>query len=257
MIWLILFLLIVVLVVYAVFFLFFKLIWILFKKNRNLWPLILAGISTILSGLLMVGLIAWGISRIVAPFRPLQQRIVTQPEPVYGTHTYIDPDYHFTFQFHDGMDFSEWITWFTPKIKVGIDTNEFKKDAAGRSIKGTGVYVILIYQTENINSQQPFQQLEEFLEENARISVSQHTPLVIDGQPAYYVTGTAYTNRGPLPFWGQALYQNNAIIYTLAIEDSRLQRTSHPAQAIVQSLRPYPTPADTQLQTEQKSETAD
>ena len=43
--------------IYGLFFLFFKLIWLLFKKHKNKWPLILAGISTFISCLLVAGLI--------------------------------------------------------------------------------------------------------------------------------------------------------------------------------------------------------
>ena len=39
-----------VVAVYAVFFLLFKIIWMILKKSSNKWPLILAGVATVLLG---------------------------------------------------------------------------------------------------------------------------------------------------------------------------------------------------------------
>ena len=60
--------------VYAVFFLLFKVLWIILKKSSNKWPLILAGISTVLFGIAAVGTLAWGTYKIISPFRGMIER---------------------------------------------------------------------------------------------------------------------------------------------------------------------------------------
>ena len=56
---LIILLLVAAVAVYAVFFLLFKVIWIILKKSSNKWPLILAGICTILFSGAVIGTAAW------------------------------------------------------------------------------------------------------------------------------------------------------------------------------------------------------
>ena len=132
---LLLFLLLGLLAVYAVFFLFFKVIWKLCKKDRNKWPLILAGICTALLTACVIGAAVWGVYKVMEPLRPIQQRLAAHPQPIYGTRTYKDPVYPLSFQISDGMDFSEWISLSDVKVKLGINTNLFRKDAKGHSIK--------------------------------------------------------------------------------------------------------------------------
>jgi len=243
---LIVFFLIVVLAVYAVFFLFFKLIWILFKRNKNTWPLVLAGVSTVLCGVALVGAAMWGVHKIMQPFRPLQQRILQDPQPVYGVRTYTDPVYHFTVQLPDGMDYSEWISLAGAELKLGINTNLFKKDASGNEIKGPVVLSAFIRQTNGVDTQNPFGSLQaELTRENTdrRLKVDESTALTLAGQPAFYASGTLYTNRGPLPMWMQAIYQDGAIIYVLSTEVADRENTPGTAHALVSSLQPVTQPA--------------
>ncbi len=241
MINLLIFLLFVLAAVYGLFFLFFKVIWLLFKKHKNKWPLILAGVSTVLSGALLAMLIWWGISLIISPFLPMRQRIADNPQPIYGVHTYTDPQYAFTLQMPDGMDYSEWISFEGVAFKLGINTNLFKKDEAGKEITGPVVLSALIRQTQNIDEKQPFAILEQELAQaaqNRRLDIQTASALTIDGHPAYYLSGIAYTDKGPLPVWMQALYQNGAIIYAMSLEISDKKITQSDAQALVSSLRP-------------------
>ena len=238
---LVLFLLLVIAAVYGVFFLIFKGIWLLLKKHANKWPLILAAISTVLSGLMLVGLILWGIGTILKPFRPMQQRWQQNPQPIYGVRTYTDPVYHFTLQLPDGMDYSEWMDFDGMSLKLGINTNLFKKDASGEKIQGPVVLSMLLRQTKNIQPEQPFAGLEEELRQQSnqrRLDLQQNFALTIDGYPAYYATGTAYSNRGPVPFWLQAIYQDGAIIYAVSTQINDKQNTGEAAQMIVSSLHP-------------------
>lgn len=242
---LIVLLLVTVAVVYAVFFLFFKVIWLIFKKDRNKWPFILAGISTVLSGVLLACLIGWGISKIFHPFRPMQARIAQNPAPVYGLHTYTDPAYPFMLQLPDGVDYSEWITFPGVEIKLGINTNLFKKDAAGKDIKSPGIISALVRQSRDINREQPFARLEQELakaQADRRFDLQEMHPETVDGQPAYYISGIVYSNRGPVPVWMRAILDGDAIVYVFASEISEGNGTTV-AQELVQSLRPSQTDA--------------
>lgn len=244
---LILFLLFVIAVVYGVFFLFFKVIWILFKKSKNTWPLILAGISTLLSGLLLVGLTAWGVSVVVKPFLPLKQRIEANPQPTYGVQTYVDPTGQFSLQLPNGMDYAEWMSFQDADIKLGIDTNMFKKDKAGQPIKTTGLMSMLIRQTKHINPENPFEKLNKELSsasKNKQIELKQFHPIELDGRPGYYAQGIGYSNRGPIPMWLQAVYVPDAIIYVFAFEfNQETDPSSALAQQLVTSLKPASAPA--------------
>lgn len=241
MINLLIFLLFVLAVVYGLFFLFFKVIWLLFKKHANKWPLILAGISTVLSGILLAMITWWGVSQLIKPFLPMHERITQNPQPVYGVRTYTDPQYAFTIQIPDGMDYSEWISFDGVAFKLGINTNLFKKDEAGREITGPAVVSVLIRQTQHIDEEHPFAVLEQELAKVAqdrRLDIQKASALNLDGHPAYYLSGIAYTNKGPLPVWMQALYQDGAIIYVISLEISDQKITQSDAEALVSSLRP-------------------
>ena len=241
MINLLIFLLFVLAVVYGLFFLFFKVIWLLFKKHANKWPLILAGISTVLSGVMLAMLVWWGVSLIITPFLPMHQRIADNPQPIYGVRTYTDPQYAFTLQVPDGMDYSDWMSFEGVAFKLGINTNLFKKDEAGKEITGPAVLSVLIRQTQNIDENQPFAILEQELAKVAqdrRLDIQKASALNLDGHPAYYLSGIAYTNKGPLPVWMQALYQDGAIIYVISLEISDRKITQSDAEALVSSLRP-------------------
>lgn len=244
---LILFLLFIIAVVYGVFFLFFKVIWILFKKSKNTWPLILAGISTVLSGLLLVGLTAWSISLVVKPFLPLKQRVETNPQPIYGLQTYVDPAGQFSLQLPNGMDYAEWISFQRADIKLGIDTNLFKKDEAGQAIKTPLVFSMIIRQTKNIDPENPFEKLNKELNsasKNKQIEFKQFHPIELDGRPGYYAQGIAYSDRGTVPMWLQAVYVPDAIIYVFAFEVNQGADSSTAlAQQLVTSLKPTSAPA--------------
>ncbi len=243
MINLLIFLLFVLAAVYGMFFLFFKVIWLLFKKHANKWPLILAGVSTVLSGVALGLLLWWGVSLIITPFLPMRQRIADNPQPIYGVSTYTDPQYAFTLQLPDGMDYSEWMSFEGVSFKLGINTNLFKKDEAGKEITGPAVLSALIRQTQNVDKKQPFAILEQEIAkaaQNRRLDIQQASALDLDGHPAYYLSGVAYSDKGPLPVWMQALYQDGAIIYVISLEVSDPKITSSEAQALVSSLRPLP-----------------
>lgn len=237
---LVIFLLIVLAAMYGVFFLLFKLIWLLFKKHKNKWPLILAGISTVLSCILLAGLMVWGIGKLLAPFRPLQQRIESHPQPQYGLTVYTDPQYHFTLQLPDGVDFSEWISLSGAETKLGINTNLFKKDASGNKIAGPVTITALVRQTQNIDTQNPFGAFENALisrQQANRLKLEEYGPQIIDGMPGYYVHGILYTKQGPFSVWIKAIYKDHAIIYVFATTLSENEIIQQEAKDLVNSLQ--------------------
>lgn len=122
MVLLILFALLALAVLYGIFFLIFKLIWLLFKKQRNLWPLILAGVATVLLLVATVLLTVSAFNRFVQPFSPIIDAVSAQ-QPLYGERTYTAPNGAFSLTLYDGLVPSDWIRLNNLDILVGIDTN--------------------------------------------------------------------------------------------------------------------------------------
>lgn len=219
MITLIIFLLLGLAVIYGIFFLCFKLIWVLLKKHQNKWPLILAGISTFISCVLLAWAIIWSFNKMLAPFIPLQQRIESNPQPQYGISHYTDPVYPISLQCPDGVDFSEWINYFPGlEVKLGINTNVFKKDENGNKIDRPFILCAIVRQTENIDAQHPFGFVEQSLlgKQDPRFKVEEYGPQTVDGMPAYYMQGTVHTNQAELPVWLKAVYKEGTIVYVFA-----------------------------------------
>ena len=243
---LLVFVLLMIAITYGIFFLIFKGIWLLCKKHKNLWPLVLAGISTIVTMLAIAALTAWGVMLILEPFLPMKQRWEENPQPIYGLHAYTDPAYHFTLQLPDGMDYSEWIDFDGYSVKLGFNTNLVKKDQAGKEIAGPLLFSILIRQTKQVNPVSPFSVLEKELlkQETAhRLTLQEHREVDINGYPGYYAAGISHTNRGDVPLWLQAVYQDGVIVYVISSEIGQENSLSaNDAKALAVSLQPALTP---------------
>lgn len=237
MIGLIILLLIAAAVVYAVFFLIFKLIWMIIKKQSNKWPLILAGICTVLFCGAAIGGVMWGVYKVMKPFTGIVERIEANPNPIYGETVYTDPEYGFELTVFNGMDFSDWMHFNGLDAKLGIDTNVFKKDNAGKNIEGP-VTIAALLRTKNYSEKTSITALEEALANNKdrRIEVSTLRHTSINGNPALYVTGTVYSNRGDnLPLWMVAAENGKYVYYVIMLQIAE-QPTLQPEQT-VQSLR--------------------
>ena len=243
MIVLVLMLLVLAVVVFAVFFLFFKLLWLLLKKNTNKWPLILAGVSTILLAVAVAGTVMWGVKTVMAPFSGMIARVKTNPQPIYGSHLYTDPSYNFELALPDGVDFSEWMDFQEGAVKAGINTNIFKKDNAGKSIKGPVLFSVIIYQ-KNADADNPFKTLQEIAQENTsrQLEILHHGPVEISGKPGYEMSGIGYSNRGEkIPFWSRAFFDGKGIVYV--VSTAFMELDAQPAQALVNSLQLPALPA--------------
>lgn len=124
--------LIVAAILYGIFFLFFKLIWILCKKQRNFWPLVLAGVATVLTLAATVYMAVYTAKKFIQPFAPIIETMATRTEPVYGPQPYTDPRYGFSITLYNGTVLSEWIDLGTENYLVGFDTNPFVGLSADR-----------------------------------------------------------------------------------------------------------------------------
>ena len=194
-----------VVAVYAVFFLVFKLIWILLKKNSNKWPLIWAGVCTVVFGVLFVGFTAWGVYKVVSPFKGMITRLQNNPQPVYGERVYTDPVYRFDLDVFNGMDFSNWMEFDDIDAKVGVDMNAFRnypsdeeEDANERQFMA-----VLLLRQDDVDEGHPLQALREALastDHRQDLEILSQEDFTLDGYPAMFATGRAYARNGKRMF---------------------------------------------------------
>lgn len=221
MIWLTLLLLLGIVAVYAVFFLVFKLIWILIKKEGNKWPLIWAGICTVLFGIFISAVTAWGVYKVVSPFRGMMNRYSANPAPVFGEHVYTDPLYRFQLDVFDGMDFSEWMEWDDVDVKLGVDTNVFKTDADRPTQDGSMLAAVLLRQNDiDVNEEHPLEDLRQWLVSagNSRsVQILSQEDFTVNGLPAMFITAQAFGNRGEvIPVWMTAMAAPHGQVFFVA-----------------------------------------
>lgn len=236
---LIILLLIVAAIVYAVFFLIFKVIWMIIKKQSNKWPLILAGICTVLFCAGSAALIGWGAYKVIKPFTGIIERVQANPRPVYGETIYTDPEYGFTLTTFNGMDFSDWVHLQGVDFKVGVDTNAFKKDNAGK-VTADPFTLALIARLRNEKDKTSVRALEEGLKasKDRRLEINEMRPMKVDGNPALYVSGTVYSNRGEsIPVWAIAAENGQYVYYLGIMEVSQNGTNTLQPEQTVQSLR--------------------
>ena len=235
---LILLLLIAAAVVYAVFFLIFKVIWMIIKKQSNKWPLILAGVCTVLFCGAAIGGAVWGVYKVMKPFSGIMERVQANPQPVYGQTVYTDPEYGFQLTVFNGMDFSDWMHFNGADVKLGIDTNVFKKDNAGKNVEEPVTLAALV-RLENEPDQTSVKALEQGLKANKdrRLEVNEIRRTSVDGHPALYVSGTVYSNQGEsIPVWLMAAEDGKYVYYFGILEVAKDGNSTVPEQT-VQSLR--------------------
>lgn len=140
-------------ILYGAFFLVFKLIWILLKKKSNLWPLVLAGITTIILAIAAMVVVYRGYNYLIKPFSPIIQEVQLNPEPVYGEKTYTDEQFGFTMTQYDGTVFSNWIYAEEAAFLFGIDTNQLKGQEVSADTL-TGFFLMHAPNTAHLTAQQ-------------------------------------------------------------------------------------------------------
>ena len=197
-------------VLYGIFFLLFKLIWVLCKKQRNFWPLILAGAATLLVIVGVVWAAASTVNRYVVPFTPIIQAAQTRTEPVYGAQAYTDPRFGFGLTLYDGTVFSDWINLPDngPSLLVGVDTNVFVTNSMQEDNTPLAAYLLVRAETKNttgaLELTQQFAQQARDTQFNGEIEVDEVTPAYAGpGGTAAVMSGTLYSDSHPgekLPF---------------------------------------------------------
>ncbi len=239
---LILLALFVLFVAFAVFFVLFKLGWLIFRNHSNKGPAITAAICTfLLAGI--IGLGAWmGVRAVLSPFQGLMARVKQNPAPVYGERIYKDSSFPFELTVYDGMDFSDWIHWKEMDLKVGIDTNAFKKDASGK--KPQSFLMAGILRQTNIQDTNPLEEFQAGLQTaqtQHRVSITSSNFAEINGMPAYQAQGEAYSNRGLVYFWLTAVQTSpNTVYYIGALSAQYTETLQNQAIQMVQSFRLTP-----------------
>lgn len=214
MITFIIFALIVIAIVYLAFFGIFKLIWILCKSHRNVWPLILAGVGTVLFFLTVAGGIWWSAQKIIAPFQPMVKRTKENPDLLLGPRVYQDERFPFELTVFDGMDFSDWIPLKDTYVKIGFDTNAFKQ----KEIAGNSPLTLWLLRTPIENKEEPFAQWQKFKNEaNSQLyfKILKEEKTTVNGLEAYQVDGIAHSNRGPVDVWMTLLNDEGKNLYYL------------------------------------------
>lgn len=229
---LIIFALIALAVVYAVFFLLCKLAWLIFKSHSNKGPLITAGVCTVLVTVFVGAGIWMGTRAVLAPFQGMRARIAQNPAPIYGEHTYRDDSFPFELTVYDGMDFSNWINLGNLHIKLGIDTNLFKKDAAGKTPQNE-LFALLIRQSpvDDENALEVLPNQLKSAQDQRRLTVTSAGRTLINGLPAYQAQGETYSNQGKVNFWATALQADSSTLYYVIVL-SRLDTPKLAGQAL-------------------------
>lgn len=211
-------------VMYAVFFVLCKVAWLIFKSHSNKGPLITAGVCTVLCSVLAGAGIWMGTRAVLAPFQAIKARIAQNPAPVYGEHTYHDDRFPFELTVYDGMDFSDWISLGGLDVKLGMDTNAFKKNAAGQ--KPDNVLFCVLLRQAPIEDKDPLEVLPSQLQAaqmQRRLTVTSAGRTLVNGLPAYQAQGEAYSNKGKLNFWVTNVQTDPATLYyiiVLALENT-------------------------------------
>lgn len=234
--------LLVLLFVFAVCFLLFKAIWLICKKHTNRGPLIAAGICTALFATVVVIGSYTAYKKVMAPFTDIMARVKQNPAPVYGPHTYTDDTYPFEMTVYDGMDFSKWIHIGEVQLKLGIDTNVFKKDAAGKQT--TDFLLGAIARQSTTQPEQSFQELQKQLfaaQAQRRLEIKTAQETVINGHTAYVAQGEAYSNRGKIDFDLTAIQAENTVYYLLWLSTSPNPEILQVAQQMANSFVILPT----------------
>ncbi len=214
-------------VLYGIFFLIFKLIWMLFKKQRNFWPLILAGAATLLVIVGMVWATFSTVNRYIVPLSPIIEAAQARTEPVYGAKAYTDPRYGFGLTLYDGTVFSDWIDLPDngPSLLVGTDTNMFVQGA------DNDVTIYLLVRTKNTNNTAGALETARQLAQQAQQAQFSGEVAVENVAPAYagpggtaaIITGTLSSDSHPgqeLPFMLLIAKEDNTLYALLGLEET-------------------------------------
>lgn len=214
-------------VLYGIFFLIFKLVWLLFKNKRNLWPLVLSGAATAAVITLTVLATVHAVRTFVRPFNPIIEAAQNQTAPVYGVRPYVDTRYGFSLQLHNGTVMSDWIDWHSIAFLAGFDTNALLKTQDGNASFPLAAFgIIREEKSDNANAYEIMQEiLNELNEGGGRRQVQVGDPVrqyVGPNADAYVISGTAYSASGQqgLPFYFMVAALGKTVYYIAGFGDT-------------------------------------
>lgn len=207
---------------YGIFFLIFKLVWLLFKNKRNLWPLVLAGAATAAIVVLTAVAVTRAARAFVKPFTPIIEAVQTRNAPVYGAHVYTDPRYGFTMTLYNGTVMSDWIDWNGFKALAAFDTNALVKTADGKQETPFALFGVLPQQTNEKADvyeimRKMVLQLNGASSAQGRVEMDENIQYVDagPGATAAFAQGTAYVENMPggIPVALLAAAQGRTVFY--------------------------------------------
>ena len=180
--------------VYVGFFLIFKLGWVIAGKKRNKWPLILAGLATVVLFAIAIISIMLGVNKYVMPFMELVDKTMQKTEITTGIRPYTDPKYGFTINLFGGTEMSKWIEIDSEQsIAAAFDTNAgaiIKKNQGQQNNKAqTPISGFVAY----IQKDKPLANVQEYLQEQANeIAEKQSQQFQLTAEPDFSVPNTVF-----------------------------------------------------------------
>ena len=211
-------------VLYGVCFLVFKLIWVLLKKKRNFWPLILAGAATLLIVLLTVLACVRTYKQYLQPLTPIVEAAAQQQEAVYGTEMYVNPTYGFSLTLKDGMTLSDWINVEGQKLILGLDVNLLNQQESDYPL-----HMLILLRSIKDNpagtAQEILQQLVSRVQDTDNaysLEMSEIEPMFVRGnEPGALLTGHLQNPNNGLWFYYTCLIakEGDTVYYLLGIDD--------------------------------------
>lgn len=186
-------------VTYGVFFLIFKLVWVIAGKNRNKWPLLLAGAATVLLFLAAIASIWMGVNTYVKPLMGLVNKVQNNTQIVSGNHPYKDAKYGFTMNLFGGTEVSDWAGKDSGFL-LGIDTNATPMRNALQAQNQEAQAPFSIFAVITWKAQKaPQEEIDELLEtlqgnQNGQFELTHEPELLAEN--TVYLAGIGTSNTG-------------------------------------------------------------
>lgn len=188
-------LLILAAMIYGVFFLIFKLGWVVAGKNTNKWPLILAGISTVLLFAVSILSLMVGLNKYVSPIMDVVNTTLQKTEITTGVRPYTDPKYDFTINLFGGTEMTKWIEIDKESSLIfGFDTNIGAVSKKNRALQNDANMIppisgLLVF----VQQEEPLANVQEYLMQQVNaLQETQNYQFQLTGEPDYSVPNTVF-----------------------------------------------------------------
>ena len=188
-------LLILAAMIYGVFFLIFKLGWVVAGKNTNKWPLILAGISTVLLFAVSILSLMVGLNKYVSPIMDVVNTTLQKTEITTGVRPYTDPKYGFTINLFGGTEMTKWIEIDKESSLIfGFDTNIGAVSKKNRTMQNDANMIppisgLLVF----VQQEEPLANVQEYLMQQVNaLQETQNYQFQLKGEPDYSVPNTVF-----------------------------------------------------------------